>query len=147
MDKFVGSELEYIRDILARDRRSQQYDNVNDQCRESSEADGTYYLERGIFHDEKINIITWNKFSIMKNALIVLFSVLTYTGIAQNKYGLKATNLVEYQASLKANPNKELINLKVLIPNLVLDIRYATTNNFTSEKIYNLARAYARKPV
>ena len=83
----------------------------------------------------------------MKNALIVLFSMLTCTALAQNKYGLKATNLIEYKASLTSNPNKELINLKELIPNLVLDIRYATTNNFTGEKIYNLARAYARKPV
>jgi D-alanyl-D-alanine dipeptidase len=30
---------------------------------------------------------------------------------------------------------------------LELDIRYATTNNFTGEVIYNLATAYARKPV
>jgi len=29
----------------------------------------------------------------------------------------------------------------------VLDIRYATTNNFTGEKIYSIAKAYARKPV
>ncbi len=29
----------------------------------------------------------------------------------------------------------------------MLDIRYATTNNFTGERIYTLARAYARKPV
>jgi D-alanyl-D-alanine dipeptidase len=29
----------------------------------------------------------------------------------------------------------------------VLDIRYATTNNFAKEKIYSYARAFARKPV
>ncbi|MCA6433558.1 MAG: M15 family metallopeptidase, partial [Cytophagales bacterium] len=32
-------------------------------------------------------------------------------------------------------------------PNIMLDIRYATTNNFTKEKIYNLPKAYSRKPV
>jgi D-alanyl-D-alanine dipeptidase len=66
---------------------------------------------------------------------------------AQNKYGLKATNLKEYKESVKLTPQKELIDLEKLIPGLVLDIRYATTNNFTKEKIYNLAKAYARKPV
>ncbi len=66
---------------------------------------------------------------------------------AQNRYGLKATNLEEYQRSVKADPNKELVNLETFVPGLVLDIRYATTNNFTGERIYNLPRAYARKPV
>jgi D-alanyl-D-alanine dipeptidase len=55
--------------------------------------------------------------------------------------------LKEYKASIKDNPEKELVELKNIIPGLVLDIRYATTNNFTGGKIYNLARAYARKPV
>jgi zinc D-Ala-D-Ala dipeptidase len=83
----------------------------------------------------------------MKNAIIVLLSMLTCLASGQNKYGLKATNLAEYKGSLKLNPDKELINLKEFIPDLVLDIRYATTNNFTGEKIYNLPRAYARRPV
>ncbi|HEX6892603.1 MAG TPA: M15 family metallopeptidase [Chryseolinea sp.] len=66
---------------------------------------------------------------------------------AQSKYGLKATNYNEYLQSVKTNPDKELINLETFVPGLVLDIRYATTNNFTGEKIYNLFRAYARRPV
>ncbi|HMG93150.1 MAG TPA: M15 family metallopeptidase [Chryseolinea sp.] len=67
--------------------------------------------------------------------------------LAQSKYGLKATTINEYLQSVKANPDKELIDLKTFVPGLALDIRYATTNNFTGEKIYNLARAYSRKPV
>jgi len=66
---------------------------------------------------------------------------------AQNKYGLKATSYEEYLESVKADPRKELVDLEEVIPGIVLDIRYATTNNFTGEKIYNLAKAYARKPV
>lgn len=77
--------------------------------------------------------------------LLFCFGILP--GSAQNKYGLKATTLKEYQTSVKNNPNKELIDLEKFIPGVVLDIRYATTNNFTKEKIYNLAKAYARKPV
>ena len=66
---------------------------------------------------------------------------------AQHKYGLQATTFDGYVASVKLNPDKELIDLKKFIPALVLDIRYATTNNFTGEKIYSIAKAYARKPV
>jgi len=66
---------------------------------------------------------------------------------AQSRYGLKAMSLDEYKESTKANPAKELIDLEDFVPGLVLDIRYATTNNFTGERIYNLAKAYARKPV
>jgi zinc D-Ala-D-Ala dipeptidase len=66
---------------------------------------------------------------------------------AQNKYGLKAMTYTEYKESVKADPRKELIDLEKFVPGLVMDIRYATTNNFTNEKIYNMARAYARKPV
>ncbi|MCX7638346.1 MAG: M15 family metallopeptidase, partial [Cyclobacteriaceae bacterium] len=39
------------------------------------------------------------------------------------------------------------VNLEKFIPGIVLDIRYATTNNFTGEQIYNIPRAYARRPV
>jgi len=66
---------------------------------------------------------------------------------AQNKYGLQVTTYSEYKTSLKTNSEKELVDLEKSVPGLVLDIRYATTNNFTGQKIYNLAKAYARKPV
>jgi D-alanyl-D-alanine dipeptidase len=83
----------------------------------------------------------------MKKLTLTLFVLASLSSFAQNKYGLKATTLQEYQKSLSVNPEKELVNLQKFIPGIVLDIRYATTNNFTGEKIYNLARAYARKPV
>lgn len=78
---------------------------------------------------------------------LVLFIGITLSVVAQNKYGLRATTYKDYLETLKLEPQKELVDLKKFIPNLILDIRYATTNNFTHEKIYNLARAYARKPV
>jgi len=66
---------------------------------------------------------------------------------AQNKYGLTPMKLEAYKKSKAANPQNELVNLEKFIPGLKLDIRYATTNNFTGEKIYTMARAYARKSV
>lgn len=75
----------------------------------------------------------------------VLFIPLTTQ--AQYKYGLTPVTLEKYVSNKKTNPQNELINLEKHIPGVKLDIRYATTNNFTKEKIYNLSRAYARKPV
>jgi zinc D-Ala-D-Ala dipeptidase len=78
-------------------------------------------------------------------SLLLLFSIPTV--VAQGKYGLKATTLHEYKKSVRANPNNELIDLEKAIPGIALDIRYATTNNFTGERIYTLPKAYARKSV
>ncbi|MBT1687682.1 M15 family metallopeptidase [Dawidia soli] len=84
---------------------------------------------------------------MMRRILLFVF-LLPLMAVAQkNKYGLNPTKLEAYKASVKTNPNKELIDLEKFIPGLVLDIRYATTNNFTGERIYTLAKAYARKPV
>jgi D-alanyl-D-alanine dipeptidase len=66
---------------------------------------------------------------------------------AQYKYGLKPTTFLEYKESIKTHPEKELINLEEFVPGLIMDIRYATTNNFMHEQMYNMAKAYARKPV
>lgn len=79
----------------------------------------------------------------MKCLILLLFPI---TLLAQNKYGLTPVKLGEYKESVKTNAANELVNL-ASIPGVVLDIRYATPNNFTGEKIYNLPRAYARKPV
>jgi D-alanyl-D-alanine dipeptidase len=84
----------------------------------------------------------------MKYALGFLFVlVFTATAFPQYKYGLMPTTLGRYKASLLTDQSKELVDLEKYIPNIVLDIRYATTNNFTKEKVYSLAKAYARRPV
>ncbi len=82
-------------------------------------------------------------------AIILLLSPILFTfyAKAQNKYGLNPLTLSQYKASLKTSPDKELVDLEKFIPGIVLDIRYATKNNFTGEKVYHLAKAYARQPV
>ena len=76
----------------------------------------------------------------MKHLWIILLCMsISILSNAQYKYGLKPTTFAEYKETVKANPNKALINLETYIPGLVMDIRYATTNNFTKEKIYNPA--------
>lgn len=84
----------------------------------------------------------------MSRILCVIFcSGICLITLGQNKYGLKAITYSEYAESIKANPQKELVDLEKFVPGLIMDIRYATPNNFTGEKIYNMARAYARRPV
>jgi zinc D-Ala-D-Ala dipeptidase len=75
------------------------------------------------------------------------FITFVITAGAQYKYGLIPQSLEGYEKEIKQHPEKVLVNLEKHIPDLVLDIRYATKNNFTGEVIYNLPRAYARKPV
>lgn len=66
----------------------------------------------------------------------------------QNPYGLAIVNTgANYKTSVKANPNNELVEIKKAIPSIVLDIRYATKNNFMKQVMYKQPRAFARKPV
>jgi zinc D-Ala-D-Ala dipeptidase len=89
--------------------------------------------------------------SIAKTPLILLLICLTLAGVVQgqsNKYGVKTIATVEaYNATVAQNPEKELVDLAKFIPHIVLDIRYATPNNFTGEQIYLSAHAFARRPV
>ncbi|ETZ19348.1 M15 family metallopeptidase [Pedobacter sp. V48] len=65
-----------------------------------------------------------------------------------NPYGLQVINSYEdYQSSYAKDPKNELIEIKKAIPNIKLDIRYATKNNFMNQVMYKEARAFARKPV
>ncbi|GIV36701.1 MAG: hypothetical protein KatS3mg032_1080 [Cyclobacteriaceae bacterium] len=78
---------------------------------------------------------------------LVLLLAVPFAVKAQYKYGIKPVTFSGYLRQVAENPDKELVNLGQFIPGVVLDIRYATTRNFTGEKIYNLPRAYARRPV
>jgi D-alanyl-D-alanine dipeptidase len=84
----------------------------------------------------------------MKKSAIFLGVFLTcFFAEAQYKYGLKPMVYEEYIKSLERDPKKELIDLEKHIPGILLDIRYATANNFTGEQIYDEPRAFARRPV
>ncbi len=65
-----------------------------------------------------------------------------------NKYGLWVINDVKtLNATIKHNNNKQMVDIKQLIPNIILDIRYATTNNFMHTKLYpSVTSTYMRLP-
>jgi zinc D-Ala-D-Ala dipeptidase len=84
-----------------------------------------------------------------KTHVLLLFLIASATNVSygQYNYGIKPVGLDQYRKTVVADPKKELIELYRFVPGIVLDIRYATENNFTGERIYTLAKAYARRPV
>jgi len=60
---------------------------------------------------------------------------------------LHVEGTAQYLNQVKADPAKQLVEIKKYIPGIALDIRYATTNNFTHHVMYSQARAFARLPV
>jgi len=73
--------------------------------------------------------------------LALLLSMPAYAQLAVN------SSFKTYQEGYKKRPDKQLIDIKKAIPDITLDIRYATRNNFMKEVMYPQARAFARKPV
>jgi D-alanyl-D-alanine dipeptidase len=90
--------------------------------------------------------------TLMKFNFLILFLSLYLSAKAQDKTVAPKKLVVvsaynQYLASVKSNPNNQLIEIKKAIPNISLDIRYATKNNFMQQVMYKQARAFARKPV
>ncbi|MCD8742314.1 M15 family metallopeptidase [Mucilaginibacter roseus] len=87
----------------------------------------------------------------MRLLLTISFACLLVTNACAQVYkyidSRKITSYNAYKKQIALHPQKRLVKLKELVPGLVLDIRYATTNNFTKQKVYKKAEAYARQPV
>lgn len=88
----------------------------------------------------------------MKLLCFLFLQFASFFSIAQSKPEAPKKLVVvnsynQYLASVKSNPNNQLIEIKKAIPNIKLDIRYATANNFMHQVMYRQARAFARKPV
>lgn len=65
---------------------------------------------------------------------------------SNNPYGLDIISTLEsYTKSIEADSSSILVDLEKYIPNIVIDIRYATSNNFTGTAIYTSPRAWLRK--
>ncbi|QNH63370.1 M15 family metallopeptidase [Hymenobacter sediminicola] len=52
----------------------------------------------------------------------------------------------EYRQQVQHNPAHELLNLAVFLPEVQLNIRYATADNLLREPLYTEAAAYLRRP-
>jgi D-alanyl-D-alanine dipeptidase len=73
-------------------------------------------------------------------SLLFIFSTLAAVHLkAQDTSYIKplvTKELKEYRAQLKADPEKKMVEIKSLIPNIIYDLRYATTNNFMHRLMY-----------
>jgi zinc D-Ala-D-Ala dipeptidase len=84
----------------------------------------------------------------MRILFLSIFLAMTVAAYEQRySYGLKPMQLPQYELSVGKDSMNELVDLEKYITGVVLDIRYATENNFTKEKIYTLSKAYARRSV
>ncbi len=65
-----------------------------------------------------------------------------------NKYGLLVIkDITILQDEVAADSNKRMMNLRKLIPGILLDLKYATTNNFMHTNLYpRITTTYLRKP-
>ncbi len=65
-----------------------------------------------------------------------------------NKYGLWVIHSPALlQKMVATNPVKQMIDLKKTVPGVILDLRYAGTNNFMKQKLYpSITTTYLRKP-
>jgi len=81
--------------------------------------------------------------------LLLLYSGSLYSqGNKINPYKLNIiSNPGAYTLLVKNDSLKQLLDIKKTVPGIVLDIRYATSNNFTHKKVYTSARAFARLKV
>lgn len=79
---------------------------------------------------------------------LTLLSVFTLTVKGQvNSYGLQPILKSAYDSIVDLNPHLRLVNLENAIPEIILDIRYATTGNFIGKQAYELPMAFAREDV
>jgi len=83
-------------------------------------------------------------------ATLIIFSFVFFAARAQHyKYidSSKVMGLKTYREKIIGSPDLKLVEIKKFIPDIVLDIRYATTNNFMHRQMYKEAKAFARLPV
>lgn len=93
-------------------------------------------------------------YNIQKFSLIFLSFLLFLTNYLQSqvtvsKYGTTVlASKKAYNASVKANPLRELKPLHQSIPGLIIDLRYATKQNFMDRKMYPASthETYLRAP-
>lgn len=78
-------------------------------------------------------------------SLLVLLLFSTYSFAQFEEYRQKLgviDNIQEYDSIVRLNPYNKLVDIEQSIPKIVLDIKYATKNNFTKEVIYDSPRAF-----
>ena len=81
--------------------------------------------------------------------VLCLFIFDLVIAFAQNKYGVTVIdNKDSYKRSIAQDSSKKMVELRSLIPDIIYDLRYATSNNFMRRKMYSgsIHHTFLRKP-
>ena len=92
-----------------------------------------------------------HRFQLKSICCIVFLSTLFYADAQDtvlNKYGLWVIEkMPQLQKTIATTPEKQMVDIKKNIPGIVLDLRYAGTNNFMEQQLYPaITTTYLRKP-
>lgn len=114
------------------------------------------------FPDDRLEAIYMNKIThafqlqVISGIVFLLTSVGTIAqpatankkDTALNQYGLWVIGSVkQLQKTVSVNPAKQMVDIKNLIPSIILELRYAGNNNFMKKKLYPpLTTTFLRKP-
>lgn len=93
-----------------------------------------------------------NRSNILRFSVLILSTSLAAACLSQQISQSKpdvTSKYRNYRKEVKKDPAKKMIELKTLIPNLVYDLRYASTNNFMHCLMYpeNTQETFLRSPV
>lgn len=98
-----------------------------------------------IRHENRVNFLFPIFFIVITSSQVACSQV--FTSSHRPVLPPVINNVTTYTKSTSVDSSKRLILLQRFIPQLVIDLKYATKNNFTREILYVRATAYARLPV
>ena len=83
--------------------------------------------------------------------VVVYLVLLTVTGCLHrpvlNEHGLEVISRIEvYDRSVELDRRNQLVEIQQFVPDIVLDLRYATANNFAKRQFYGVGAAFVRFP-
>lgn len=80
--------------------------------------------------------------------ILFIFCTLIYNDLyAQDTAIIIIQTYKQYKKQVQDDPAKQMVELKSLMPGIIYDLRYTTTNNFTGQKLYsNTVYTFMRKP-
>lgn len=91
---------------------------------------------------------------LLKNVLIFCLAMFVNTQAlpgqiiyTTSKYGLQVIEKKKsYKQLVERDGQQELVDVKALVPEAIIDVRYATKNNLIGQKVYPRAEVFLRKP-
>lgn len=91
------------------------------------------------------------RFYIRQLLMFIFSTSLSLTAFAQDSGFVRppvTDKMKEYKEQVKKDPAKKMIELKSIIPGIVYDLRYATSNNFMNRMMYpeNTIHTFMRLP-